>query len=272
MRILIVTIIFSILSNSFGFWGNEGTRAYAKQKEFHQLRSEHFIINYEEDVDRAYVMKVKNIAEKYYRVIARDFNFYRDKFWVWENRAKVFIAGNRDDYLNNFNCSPWSTACVNLHGKTIYTYPDQQKFASILVHELTHIIFREYIGESRLSLWLDEGVATYMEDKYGDSNYKNGLYLLKEKIKEDTYIKFSQLNKVTIGSLDGESKDYINLFYLESFSIVNFIMKKYGKYKFSSFLRLLKKGEGIESALSKVFYDFKNLDKLEAKWKDYYLK
>jgi len=272
MRILIVTIIFSILSNSFGFWGNEGVRANVKQKEFRQLRSAHFIISYKEDVGRAYVMKVKNIAEKYYRVIARDFNFYRDKFWIWENRAKIFIAGNKDDYLNSFNCSPWSDACVNLHGKIIYTYPDQQKFASILVHELTHIIFREHIGEGRLPLWLDEGVAVYMENKYGGGYYTNGFQFLKKKIKEDTYIKFPQLNKVTIGSLDGESNDYINLFYLESFSIINFIMKKYGKYKFSNFLRLLKKGEGIESALSKVFYDFKNFDKFEAKWKDYYLK
>lgn len=272
MRILVVTIIFSILGNSFGFWGNEGIRVYAKQKEFRQLRSKHFIISYKENVGRAYVTKVKNIAEKYYRVIAQDFNFYRDKFWIWENRAKIFIANDKDDYLNSFNCSPWSAACVNLHGKIIYTYPDQQKFASILVHELTHIIFREHIGESRLSLWLDEGVATYMEDKYGSGNYKKGLQFLKKKINEDTYIKFFQLSKVTIANLDKENTDYVNLFYLESFSIINFIMKKYGKYKFSNFLRLLKKGEGIESALSKVFYDFKNLDKLEAEWKDYYLK
>ena len=271
MRILAVTIIFSILFSGIGFELGLSHCAYAAGKDFRQLRSEHFIINYKEEVDNAYVRKIKSTAEKYYRIITRQFNFYRDKFWIWDNRAKVFIASDRDDYLESFECSPWSAACVNYHGKIIYTYPDQEKFNPIFVHELTHIIFREYIGEGKLPLWMDEGVAVYMEDKYGKT-YRDGINLLKAKIKEDTYIKFSQLNKITVRSLNDKSQDYVNLFYLESFSIINFIMKKYGKYKFSSFLQMLRKGLGLEEALAKVFYDFKDLNKLEAKWKDYYRK
>ena len=49
-------------------------------------------------------------------------------------------------------------------------------------------------------------------------------------------------------------------------------MKKYGKYKFANFLRLVKKGKTVEEALAKAYYDFKNLDKMEQKWKDYYQK
>lgn len=262
MRILRIFLVFSILIS---------VTAYAKQKEFRQLRSEHFIISYKEGVNNSYVRKIKTIAEKYYRVITQQFNFYRDKFWIWENRAKVFIANDRDDYLSSFNCSPWSAACVNHREKIIYTYPDQEKFTPVFVHELTHIIFREYIGEGKIPLWLDEGVAVYMEDKYG-STYRQGIHFLKGKIKEDTYIKFSDLNNITVKSLNGENQDYVNLFYLESFSIINFIIKKYGKYKFSNFLRLLKKGKGAEEALAKAFYNFKDLDKLEAQWKDYYRK
>ncbi len=272
MRILIIAIIFSILTGSFGFRRGEGGCVFAKQKEFNQLRSEHFIISYREGVDKSYVRKIKNIAEKYYRIITQAFNFHRDEFWIWENRAKVFIANDRDDYLNSFSCAPWSTACVHHRVKKIYIYPDQKNFAPVFIHELTHIIFREHIGEGDFPLWLDEGVACYMEDKYGDGNYKRALNFLKRKIKDDTYIKFSQLNKGTSDNLGGKGEEYINLFYLESFSIINFIMKRYGKYRFSSFLRLLKKGKRIEEAMAKVFYDFKDLDKLEAKWKDYYLK
>jgi len=269
MRILTLALIFSVLISSAGFELGMNPFVYAKEKEFRQLRSEHFIINYKEEVDRSYVGRIKNTAEKYYRIITQQFNFYRDKFWIWENRAKVFIANDRDDYLESFECSPWSAACVNYQDKIIYTYPDQEKFISVFVHELTHIIFREYIKGGRLPLWLDEGVAVYMEDKYGHT-YSGGTSSLKQKIREDTYIKFSELNSITIGSLNSKSQDDINLFYLESFSIINFIMKKYGKYKFSSFLRMLKKGLEVEEALAKVFYDFKDLNKMEAEWKDYY--
>lgn len=274
MRILVIIAasVFSLLSGSFSFLKVESGYAFAEQEEFNQLRSEHFIISYREGVDRVYVRKIKSIAEKYYRVITQAFDFHRDEFWIWENRAKVFIAKDREDYSNSFNCSPWSTACVYHRAKIIYTYPDQNNFTPIFIHELTHIIFREHIGNGDFPLWLDEGVASYMGDRYGGGDYKKGLNFLKRKIKDDSYIKFFQLNKLTNNSLGGQDEDFINLFYLESFSIINFIMKKYGKYRFSSFLRLLKNGKGVEEAITKIFYDCKNFNELEVKWKAYYLK
>jgi len=271
MKILTVIIICNIFISSIGFELGGISIVYAAEDGFKQLKSEHFIINYREDVDNSYVRKIKNTAEKYYRVITQQFNFYRDKFWTWDNRAKVFIASNKDDYLENFNSSPWSSACVDYRNKVIYTYSDQEMSTPVFVHELTHIIFREYVGEGKLPLWLDEGVAVYMEDKYGNT-YRNGIYFLKQQIAKDTYIKFSKLNDIELRSLNDREQDYINLFYLESFSIINFIMKEYGKNKFSDLLRRLRKGGGIEKSLSKVFYDFKDLDKLEEKWKAYYLR
>jgi len=271
MKILAVIIIFSIFISGIGFGLGGTSSGYAEEDGFRQLKSGHFIINYKENVDNSYVRKIKGTAEKYYRVITQQFNFYRDKFWTWDNRAKVFIASDKDDYLESFDCSPWSSACVDYHNKVIYTYPAQKISTPVFVHELTHIIFREYIGEGKLPLWLDEGVAVYMEDKYGDT-YRNGIYFLKEEIAKDNYIKFSKLNEIRVRSLNDREQDYINLFYLESFSIINFIMKKYGKHKFSNFLRRLRKGDGLEQALSKSFYDFKDLDKLEEKWKAYYRK
>ena len=79
------------------------------------------------------------------------------------------------------------------------------------------------------------------------------------------------LNKVTSSDLHKADKDYVNLFYLESLSLVNFIMKKSGKYRFSNFLDSLKKGYSVNDALAKVFSQFRNLDELEAGWKKFYL-
>ena len=52
--------------------------------------------------------------------------------------------------------------------------------------------------------------------------------------------------KVTPEDLKSEPKKYVNLFYIESFSIVNFLINKYGKYKFSYLLSYLKKGYNLE--------------------------
>lgn len=243
---------------------------FAKDKDFRQLCCEHFIINYHKDVGRPYALKIKDTAEKFYRVITQEFHLVRDKLWVWENRAKIFIAKDRDSYIKSFDCSPWSAACVDLKQKIIYTYPEDSRFISVFVHELTHIIFREYAGTNNLPLWLDEGIAVYMENKYGGDFYRNRLSFLKKKIENNDHISLSRLVKITPQELAPASDDYVNLFYTESFSIVNFIIKKYGRHNFSRFLTYLKKGYSLKDALAKVFLHLRDLDELEKRWKRFY--
>ena len=235
-----------------------------------QLRSNHFIINHHKDVSKSYVDKIKSTAEQYYRIITQEFNFMRDKPWVWDDRAKIFIAKDKKDYEKRFNCSPWAIACVDYQRKIIYAYPQSSNFDTTLVHELTHIIFHEYIKGASVPLWLDEGMATYIENKKAAGRYDKRLYTLKPKIEDGSYIKFLELNSITPGDLRGASDEHVQNFYLESFSIVNFIIKKHGRYKFSQFLKYIGSGYSLEQSLTKVFYQFKSLEDLEKNWKKFY--
>lgn len=270
LRISAITIIFSIFA-SLLLNINLTQEVYSESKEFSQIKSEHFIINYQKGVDKSDISKIKNIAEKFYKIITQEFNLIRDKLWLWENRAKIYIAEDRESYLKHFPCSSWSLACVNYQEKIIYTYPGHPKLTPIFVHELTHIIFHEYIGEKNLPLWLDEGIAVYMENKYGDGAYRRGFSFLKKKIEKDSYIKLSDLNKITPKTLSDKSSDYVELFYLESFSIVNFIIEKYQRHMFSNFLYYLKRNYSVEEALARVFYHFPSFKELEERWKKFYL-
>ncbi len=243
---------------------------FAQDDELRQLRSEHFIINYDPDVGSSYVYDIKNIAEKYYRIITQEFNLIRDELWLWDNRAQIYIAEDREDYLESFKCSPWSVACVNYDKKLIYTYPNQKRFKQIFIHELTHIIFREYTGRVKLPLWIDEGIATYVENKYGGGDYKKRLRFLKKKMEKDESIPLGQLNRITTSQLNSASEEFVNLFYFQSFSLVDFIIKKYGKYKFSNFISYIEKGYSLEDALAKEYYYLQTLENLEKQWKRYY--
>jgi len=247
-----------------------GFSAYSQDTELLQLRSNHFIIRYHKDVSKSYVYKIKDIAEKYYRIITQEFNFVRDKPWIWDKRATIFIEKDKEAYEARSSCASWSAACVDYQRKIIYSYPQSSSFATTLVHELTHIIFHEYIKGGSVPLWLDEGMATYIENKKSIGHYDRSLYRLKRKIKDGSYIKFAELNLVTSMSLDGASDDYVKSFYLESFSIVNFIIKKYGRYKFSQLLKHIGSGYSLEASLNKVIYNFRNLEDLEKEWKTFY--
>lgn len=270
MKVWILALIVStviLVGNFFGIAELE-----AKPAAFNELRSDHFVIHYQEEVSKDYVDKIKKVGERFYRIITQEFNLIRDQLWLWDNRAKVFIAQDKQEYLNRFRCSAWSGACVDYVAKIIYTYPDQERFNSIFIHELTHIILHEYVGKTTLPSWLDEGVAVYIENKHGDRLYQSRLVWLKQVIKSNKHIPLSELAAITTNSLQKKSADYVSLFYLESFSIINFFIERYGKYNFSRFLSHLKQGEKVNRAIARSFRDCKNFAELEKQWIKFYLK
>ncbi|MFH1771479.1 MAG: peptidase MA family metallohydrolase [Candidatus Omnitrophota bacterium] len=246
---------------------------FADHNDFKELRSEHFIIKYHSDVDTGYVNEIKSLSEDLYRKITEEFRLIRDKLWLWENRARVFIAKDSEDYLNRFSCPSWSGACVEYDSKIIYTYPHQNNFKSLFAHEMTHIIFREYVNSGRVPLWLDEAIASYIEDKYSDGRHKKRIPWLKRVITEDRYIIFSDLEVITGTDLRNVSSDYVNLFYIQSFSIINFLVEKYGNDNFSRFLFFLRRDHGVDEALAKGFHhSFRNRVNFEKQWKEFYTK
>ncbi|MDD5584363.1 MAG: peptidase MA family metallohydrolase [Candidatus Omnitrophica bacterium] len=244
--------------------------ACAQQEHIREVRSEHFLVYYPEGVDESYARGIADTAEGYYRDITQEFNLIRDKLWLWENRAKIFIAKDEQDYRTKYKCPAWSGACVNHEDKMIYTYPDQKRRSTVFSHELTHIIFREYVGSGRFPLWLDEAAATYIENKYGGNSYENRLFILKNAMSANGYIKFSDLNQMSTSSLATASRETVDLFYIESFSIVSFMVKRYGRDNFSQFLYFLKNGSTLEEAIPKTFQSVRTIDDLEAQWKKFY--
>ena len=108
-----------------------------------------------------------------------------------------------------------------------------------------------------------------MEHKYEKKQDVQNLAQLKEIIKYEKYIKLSDLNKLTPQELKDKPRDYVGIFYVESFSIIEFLVKKWPKYKLSNFFKLLKDGYAVNEALCKV-YNIRNLDELEERWIKFY--
>lgn len=229
-----------------------------------ELRSEHFIINYTPEAED-YVYKINDDAEYFYRKITQEFGLVREKLWSWDERTKILIAKDKEEYLKNFSCPAWSSACVDYRNRIIYTYPLQKDFSSILLHELTHIIFREYIGYNRMPIWLDEGMATYME--YRDTmQSRMFVSLIKKVIEENKYIKFKDISRM----YSIESGSDTSLFYAQAFSMVYFLKERFGRDDFSEFLSFLRSGNALDDALRKAFRVIENTESFESNWKRFY--
>lgn len=225
-------------------------------------KSQHFIIYYQETTDD-FAGKLADSAENYYNSIVDDLGFRRMDFWSWDNRAKIYLFNNSSDYLKDTGGAAWSGAQVSVNNRTIKTFIGQQNFLnSILPHELTHIIFREFVGfKIELPLWLDEGIACSQEKSI--LNWR--LESAKSLVKQGSYLKFDKLFQIYDSALIDPG-----VFYSESASVIVFVLQKYGGESFLDFSRKIRDGAQWRAAFLDT-YRFSNLEGLESAWKAFML-
>lgn len=241
---LLVTAAFAEVTSSF--WQTK--------------KSQHFIIYYQGARDN-FVDDLMSAAENYYNGIVDELGFRRMDFWSWENRAKIYLYNDSADYLKDTHSTSWSGAQVSIKKRTINTFIGQQNFLdSILPHEMTHMIFREYIGLKKvLPLWIDEGVACSQEK----NSLRQRMSASKNLIDQDTYLEFSRLFDVYSATLIVP-----DIFYAQSASVVVFLLNKYGKDSFLDFSRKLRDGIQWEKALLDT-YHFASVEEMQTAWKDF---
>lgn len=127
-----------------------------------------------------------------------------------------------------------------------------------VVHELTHVLVGHltFTCLGGVPTWLNEGLAVYSEGQLDSGSQTQ----LDDAIKNDSLL--------SVRSLSGafsEVADKANLSYSESYSLVKFLLEKYGRDKMTSLLLALRDGNTPDEALSTV-YGF-NVDGLEDAWR-----
>lgn len=225
-------------------------------------KSQHFIIYYQE-ASVSFVDELANKAEGYYNSIMEELGFRRFDFWSWENRAKIYLFNNSQDYLNDTQGVAWSGAQVFIKNRTIKTFIGQRSFSdSGLPHEMAHIIFREFIGLGvNLPLWIDEGVACSQEK----SSLAWRMQLAVGLVKKGAYISFDKLSQVRDpNSITPE------IFYPQAASIIVFLLSNYDKGFFLDFSRKVRDGIEWKKAILDS-YRFANFAEFETAWKDFLL-
>jgi len=236
-----------------------GTSAFAR--EWNEYKRQHFLIYYKE-APFDFVESVALAAEQYYLEITDNLGFTRFKGWGYDERAKIYIYDDADDYVNNGKQAGWSHGVASPRDKVIRTFPSAHGFFdSILPHELGHIIFREFVGfKAQIPAWFEEGVAMNQEKarRWGSHD------IVRKAMKDGT---FKTLDELTITSLRYKtSKDLVDLFYAESASAVNFLINEYGKQRFVRLCRKLQEGGPFSWALDSVYVRFKAVSDFNDAW------
>lgn len=267
-------------------WIALSTLSYAS--DWRDAKGDHFIIYYESGHEQ-FAQEVLSYAEGYYDEIARDLGYQRySEFWLWDKRVKIYIHKDHKAYLAASKMPEWSHGMADYENKQIMSYLRGDGFLdSILPHEIAHLLFRDFVGfTGEIPLWLDEGVAQWEEKKrrpyykqvmrqaFADRKILSipdmmSLNIRRIKTDDELYIRYtSHKGDPVILLVTGDH--LINLYYLESVSLVGFLIEKYGTKKFTVFCRELRDGKTVAEALKQAYpYSMKDLNDLDMKWREY---
>ena len=140
---------------------------------------------------------------------------------------------------------------VLLHG----THQDVDR---TIAHELTHVVVGLATENpyADIPAWLDEGLAMHNEGQLRSGNAQ----ALEQGIGENRLISVRSLTSATGNPAE------VNLFYGEAYSVVDFLLRTYGREKMSELLKVFKEGSLTDDALMEV-YGF-DQDELEAQWRE----
>lgn len=230
--------------------------------EWNVSKGKHFLVYFPKD--KKYSEKVLYHAEKSYSRIVDDLGFTKhDDFWVWENRAKIFLYPDRKSFIGATGAPQWAVGKANYRKKEIDGIDGDDVFlASVLPHEIAHLVFRDFIGFGEdVPLWLDEGVAQW-EDEGGREKARQTALLL---YRSGRLMSIVSLASVNVENIAGTGRAVE--FYAQSVSIVGFMIEEYGTERFTGFCRKLKEGSSVDDALRFTYRGrVSNIAELESKW------
>jgi len=254
-----INLLFLLLIVFLCFVG----KSYAKE-EWKEYKTHHFIIYYK-DAPRDFIENIEEFAEKYYTEIAHNLGFTRYQNWTFDDRAKIYVYKNQDDYIKSAKQSSWSHGIAEIRKKIIRTFPSAHGFFdSTLPHELGHIIFREFVGySSDIPLWMDEGIAMFQEKAKRWGAHEE----VRKAMEEERFIPLMDLTKMKLTRKT--KRETIELYYAQAASVVYYMIKELGEYKFVRFCRELKKGTKFERALESVYVRIHSIEDLNKLWVRY---
>jgi hypothetical protein len=253
-----------------------------------ERKSEHFIVYFTQD--EKFAQQVLDSAEKYYHNIASNLGYARySEFWTWEKRVKIYIYPDRASFQEVSRQPEWSEGMADYKKKEIVSYAWSHGFLeSLLPHEMTHLIFRDFVGFlGEVPLWLDEGVAQWEEeakrpqikkvakDYFDKDNLMSindimKLNILNLKSQNGLFIRPTRTKEGKPGVIFLSSNNLVEIYYLQSASLVGYLIERFGSESFSAFCRELRDGKGVEEALSIAYpARISNLRDLEDGWREY---
>jgi hypothetical protein len=128
----------------------------------------------------------------------------------------------------------------------------------VLPHETTHLVLGDLFADAPLPRWADEGMAVLAESRARCDRYARTLYTCR---RQGKLVPLAQL----FAQPEYPDAALITAFYVESVSVVDFLVGEKGPQAFVQFLRDVPR-TGLDGALER-HYGCRNVVALEEQWR-----
>lgn len=191
-----------------------------------------------------------DMAEALYRKVMEDTGLYS---FMPRELYPLVLYGSREEYLKKTGLPDWSAGASA--GRALYMH-EGPGLRAILAHEMTHLIFNEFMGRQDASLrWVNEGLAVFEEDE------ASGAWRGKPTTRPIPFREMVNLAPI------GEKDALVNDWYRQVGSVVRFMIERGGRVGFGEFLKSLRDGRSADEAVRAGFPGvWGGMDALEAAW------
>lgn len=239
-----------------------GAAAAGPDTEWEEVRSRHFIVRYRGDA--GFAAEVSRRAEAYYDDIADDLGFRRvGDFWLWDDRARITLYGSRADFLAATGAPAWAVGKASASTREISSFAGSRRFLdTVLPHEMTHLIFRDFLGDGQVPLWLEEGVAQW-EEASGRRRLRRFVVHL---ARTNRLVPLRHLTSLDI-RCERRSGPAV-AFYAQAASVVGFLIETHGSDAFRKLCGQLRDGKSLHDALRFTYpTTLRTIEQLERAWR-----
>jgi len=236
-----------------------GLRASGAEKAWDEVKSKHFRVLYaaREDVARTVLER----AEAYYTGIGEVFGFPRHKdFWLWDNRVRILLYGSRDAFREATKAPGWAAGRASAERREIAGWAGEDGFVDeVLPHELTHLMFRGYLGTAEAPRWLEEGVAQWVSPVRRAAAQVQGERLASS----GEWVPWKDLERWEIPEDGNTAMRY----YAQAAGLTAFLLDRYGMERFARFCRAMRDGRGPDDAFRFTYGGFvPSMEQVEREW------
>lgn len=234
---------------------NKVEREVSVEKTFKKYETQHFIIAYSPDIPVEKLSYIRTYLEEAYGRIG----VFLDHYPANKVIAVLYSEG---DYEKLLGGRPhWALAVFDGKvripvGRFKYTNED---IIEIVYHEYAHAVVFD-LAEGNCPLWLNEGIASKAEELVQPRKKD----LIKKYIEEFGLI---PLNRMPANFTSVKDINLATLMYMESYLLVDFILRQAGYTGLRDILKFLGKGVPINSTLARVLGD--SSEQFQEKWEKY---